>query len=213
MTTTPIDSYITPLFKSTTEISAKFFYKNSRISGIFFNFAVLKPLTMDIRKKYRIPYTGLKEGKHTFEFAAAEEFFEHYKYEYVNHVELKATIELQKMSTMMILDLCLEGNYTTQCDQCGDDLVQDFTTEQRLYVKFGEEESTDENILILPQSEHELHMAEYIFEFFVTSVQARHIHNEGDCNQKVIEKIKEYKVNEQEETSNPIWDKLKELKK
>ena len=34
---------------------------------------------MDIRKKYRIPYTGLKEGKHSFEFTAAVEFFDHYK--------------------------------------------------------------------------------------------------------------------------------------
>ena len=168
---------------------------------------------MDIRKKYRIPYTGLKEGKHSFEFTAAVEFFDHYKYDYVSQVELTATVELQKMSTMMILDLSLSGNYNTPCDRCGDDLTQDFLSENRLFVKFGDGESTDENILLLSQSEHELHMAEYIFEFFVTSVQARHIHNEGDCNVKVINKINEYKVTEQEEISNPIWDKLKELKK
>jgi uncharacterized protein len=79
---------------------------------------------MDIRKKYRIPYTGLKEGKHSFEFTAAVEFFDHYKYDYVSQVELTATVELQKMSTMMILDLSLSGNYNTPCDRCGDDFTR-----------------------------------------------------------------------------------------
>lgn len=168
---------------------------------------------MDIQDKYRIPYTGLKEGKHQFEFTAGEEFFEHYNYEFVENVELSAKIELQKMSTMLILDIFLFGNYTTQCDRCGDDLVQDFDSENRLFVKFGEGESTDENILLLDQSEHILYLAEYIFEFFVTSVRVRHVHQDGDCNQEVIQKINSLKTSEKEPESNPIWDKLKEIKK
>ena len=72
----------------------------------------------------------------------------------------------------------------------------------------------DEDILILNQSEDILYMAEHIFEFFVTSVNARHIHQDGDCNQEVIDKIESLRVTEKEieSESNPIWDKLKELK-
>lgn len=167
---------------------------------------------MDIQKKYVIPFTGLKEGKHEFVFTENEEFFESYNYDYVDNVKFTATVQLQKMSTMMILDLVLTGNYTAQCDRCGDDLIQDFETEDRLFFKFGEGESEDESIVFLKQSEYQINFAAYIYEYFVTSVALSHIHQEGDCNKEVLKKIEELRVREKESESNPMWDKLKDLK-
>ncbi len=168
---------------------------------------------METKNDFKIPFLGLKEGKHEFEFTANKEFFDQYEYDFVENVTLNAKVELQKMSTMMIMDFFLEANYTTQCDQCGEDFEADCKSENKLYVKFGEGESTDENILLLSQSEYEIDIAELLYEFFVTSVPAKHAHKIGECNEEVLAKLAAFKVQDTEEESNPIWDKLKELKK
>ena len=190
-----------------------FFSKKSRFSGLFINFAVLKPLTMETKHQYKIPFVGLKEGKHEFEFTAGEEFFEEYQYVLVDNVSLEATVELEKLSTMMVMIIKTHGKYTTQCDMCGDDIQSEASSENKLFIKFGEGESTDENILLLDQSEYEINVAELLFEFFVTSVPLKHMHPKGECNQEVLDKLETYKVQETQEESNPMWDKLKELKK
>jgi uncharacterized protein len=168
---------------------------------------------METKHSYKIPFLGLKEGKHNFEFTISKEFFEQYEYDFVENVTLNASVELQKMSTMMIMDFSLDAQYITQCDQCGEDFDAICSSDNRLYVKFGEGESTDENILLLDQSEYEIDVAELLYEFFVTSVPAKHSHDEGDCNEEILEKLSKLRVQDTEEKSNPIWDKLKELKK
>ena len=168
---------------------------------------------METKHDYKIAFLGLKEGKHNFKFTATNKFFEQYKYDFVENVTLNATVELQKMSTMMIMDFFLEANYTTPCDQCGENFETSCDSENKLYVKFGEGESNDENIILLDLSEYEIDIAELLYEFFVTSVPAKHAHDKGKCNEEVLAKLETLKVNDTEEESNPIWDKLKELKK
>ena len=168
---------------------------------------------METKHQYKIPFVGLKEGKHTFEFAAGIEFFEEYQYVLVDDASLTATVELEKLSTMMVMIIKTQAQYTTQCDMCGDDIQSEASSENKLFIKFGEGESKDENILLLDQSEYEIDVAELLFEFFVTSVPLQHMHPEGKCNQEVLEKLESYKVQETQEETNPMWDKLKELKK
>lgn len=168
---------------------------------------------METKHTYKIPFVGLKEGKHSFEFAAGEKFFEEYHYSLVDNVNLEATIELEKLSTMMIMVIFTNATYTTQCDMCGDEIEAKASSENKLFIKFGEGESTDESILLLNQAEYEIEVAELLFEFFVTSVPAKHRHPKGKCNQQVLDKLETYKVQETKEEVNPIWDKLKELKK
>lgn len=168
---------------------------------------------METKHQYKIPFVGLKEGKHKFEFSAGKAFFEENQYILVDNVSLEATVELEKLSTMMVMVIKTEAHYTTQCDMCGDDIQSVANSENKLFIKFGEGESTDENILLLDQSEYEIDVAELLFEFFVTSVPAKHRHPAGECNQEVLAKLDTYKVNETPEETNPMWDKLKELKK
>ena len=168
---------------------------------------------MESKQSYKIPFLGLKEGKHSFEFSVKHEFFEQYEYDFVDNIELKSKVELEKLSTMMILNVFIEGSYITQCDQCGEQIQSFNNSENKLYVKFGEGESKDETILLLDQSEYEIDVADLLFEFFVTSIPSKHQHAEGECNEEVLAKLETLKVRDTEEESNPIWDKLKELKK
>ena len=58
----------------------------------------LKPL-----KQFSIPFTGLKIGKHQFEFEIDKSFFDAFEYSLVKEGHLKAAVELDKQETMLIL--------------------------------------------------------------------------------------------------------------
>lgn len=53
----------------------------------------------DVMKKleaFTIPFVGLKQGKHTFEYQIDKEFFEHFEYDDFNSVDVKIDLLFDK---------------------------------------------------------------------------------------------------------------------
>lgn len=165
---------------------------------------------MKATKEYRIPYLGLKVGTHHYQFTPDSKFFEEFEYSEIHDCDLVADVELEKQSTMLIFHIELKGSVNTTCDHCGDDLTIQIATKQQLIVKFGDATgNTDEDILVLGPSEHEVDLSQYIFEYAHLAMPARHVHeNESDCNQEVLKKLAVYKV---DTTANTQWAELKNL--
>jgi uncharacterized protein len=160
--------------------------------------------------EYRIPYLGLKLGKHQYQFTLTAEFFDKFEFSEIHESNLQVEVELEKQSTMLILNFQLAGDVQTTCDHCGDELSIQIETSQQLIVKFGEETSdTDDDILILGTSEHEVDIHQYLYEYAHLALPARHVHkNLADCNQESIKQLEKYKV---DQTSNTQWAALKNL--
>merc|ERR1712146_237404 len=67
-------------------------------------------------KEFFIPFKGLKQGKHTFEYKIDNSFFESFDYEDFNDVNVSVEVRLNKMSTMMELDMRASGVVNVNCD-------------------------------------------------------------------------------------------------
>ena len=61
-------------------------------------------------REYYIPFSGLKEGKHQFEFAIDNTFFNAYDFNDFNTAELNIHVTLKKLSTMMELAFEASGS-------------------------------------------------------------------------------------------------------
>ena len=87
----------------------------------------------------------------------------------------------------------------------------------QLIVKFGEEYNDDnEEILILPYSEFQLNVAQYIYEMIVLSAPIKRVHPkilDGSMESEALKKLEKLRVKEIKSTENvdPRWDKLKSL--
>ncbi len=165
---------------------------------------------MKALKEYRIPYIGLKVGNHQYEFTLDAKFFENFGSSEIHECDLKALVELEKKSNMLLFTTSIHGTVQTICDHCSDDLEITIATSQQLLVKFGDVTGhTDEDILVLGTNEHEVDLSQFLFEYAHLALPARHIHeNVADCNQEVIRELEKYKVNT---TSNTQWAALKNL--
>lgn len=163
---------------------------------------------------YDIKYAGLKQGHHEFEFEARELFFDTFDYSEFKEGEIKITVDLEKQSTMLVLDFVLSGWVLTTCDRCGEDMQQTVEGEFRLIIKFGDEEIEEsDEILVLPHAEHKVNVSRYIYEYIVVSVPQRRVHTDDACNADVMSRLNNIQPESQDEPIDPRWAALSELKK
>ena len=176
---------------------------------------------MKLLKEFTIPFVGLKIGKHHFEYAIKQAFFEHFEYEDFNDVNINVDLEFEKKSTLLELHFKITGWVNINCDITNEPYNQIIENNFVLVVKFGDEYN-DENIdiLIVPHGTYEVNIQQYIYELSVLAVPIKRVHpgiEDGTLNSEILEKLealspKEQNENkEKEEEIDPRWNTLKKL--
>ncbi|MBE0390996.1 hypothetical protein BJQ96_00824 [Flavobacterium sp. PL0002] len=175
-------------------------------------------------KEYLIPFVGLKQGKHHFEYQLSNAFFEIFDYDEFENSDIKVNVVLEKNSSMLELVFQHSGTVNVPCDLTSEDFDLPINGEMKLIVRFGEEFNNDnEELLILPFGEFEIDIAQYMYEMIVLSIPLRRVHpgvEDGSLKTEALDKLNELQVKEQqqeekeeenEENIDPRWDKLKQL--
>jgi len=174
---------------------------------------------MNNLKEYLIPFVGLKIGKHQFDYQIDNTFFKNFDYDEFNDASVKVNIVLEKKSTMLELDFKHKGTVNVPCDVSGEEFDLPIKGKLKLLVKFGDTfNDENEELLILPNGEFQVNVAQYIYESIVLSVPLRRVHpgvKDGTLSE-VVEKLeslapKENKTEEQKDDIDPRWENLKKL--
>ena len=169
-------------------------------------------------KEFIIPFSGLKQGKHEFEYTIDNTFFESFEYNEFNGADIKLNVTLNKMSTMMELEMKARGTVNVNCDLTSEAYDQKIKADLELVVKFGDEYNNDnDEILIIPHSEYQINIAQYVYEMLVLSVPLKKVHPgvlDGTLQSEVLDKLEELQPKETKENKediDPRWDALKKL--
>lgn len=173
---------------------------------------------MDSNKAFIIPFEGLKNGKHSFEFNITTAFFDELEYSIIRGGDVKVGFTLNKKDTMMIGDFEMSGTIQKACDRCNElmEIPVDFS--HQVIYKFGEEESGDENLIILPQSAFTIDVSDTMYELLTVSLPSRTVHEEEECNSEMLDLIDQYEDSSEndggtdtDEGIDPRWEALKKL--
>ncbi|WP_224485441.1 YceD family protein [Robertkochia aurantiaca] len=168
-------------------------------------------------KEFNIPFVGLKEGKHQFEHKIDKTFFEAFQFDEFHDANVAVEIELIKKPNMLELSFTGDGTVNVDCDVSNEPYDQPVDASLHLVVKFGEEYNDEnEDILIIPHGEHQINVAQYIYEMIVLAVPAKRIHpgiEDGSMSSEILEKLEEYQPKEEKNNgdTDPRWDNLKKL--
>lgn len=170
------------------------------------------------QKEYIIPFSGLKQGKHDFKYEIDNKFFESFGYDEFNEVAVDLTVVLNKTSTMLELDFEATGTVNVDCDLTSEPYDQSIEGSMELVVKFGEEyDDDDDEILILPHGEHQINIAQYIYELIILAVPQKRVHPgiaDGTLKSEALERLQELQPKDKKKDNNesdPRWDELKKL--
>lgn len=173
-------------------------------------------------KQYSIPHTGLKIGRHQFDFDVDGRFFDEFEYSLVKNGILKIDVLLEKQETMLILDFHAKGIIFLNCDRCLAEYPQAIDTKERLIAKFSEDDNlgnTDE-VIVLTKNDNEVELAGFIYEMI--NLAAPYINTceapgkTDACDKEMIAKLDELSIEPEEDENgdlDPRWEALKNLKK
>ena len=97
------------------------------------------------------------------------------------------------------------------CDRCLDDVDIRVERQDDFFVKLGDNDDYGEEIIYVNQSDAMLDIATLVYEATALSVPLVVTHPEGQCNQKMMEILKQHEPKQDNETTDPRWEKLKHL--
>ena len=170
-------------------------------------------------KHFDIPFAGLREGSHLFEYQIDNKFFEAFQFDDFNDANVKVDIKFVKKSTFLELTFTTIGTVNVPCDSTNEPYNQEINATSPLLVKFGTEFNNEhEEILMLPHEAYQINVAQYIYETIVLAVPTKRIHPkvlDGTMKSEAFKKLKELTITVKktvdDESIDPRWDKSKSL--
>ncbi|WKS95609.1 YceD family protein [Riemerella columbina] len=176
---------------------------------------------MENFKAFDISFSGLKNGKHSFEFEIDNAFFELFGTEVdFDHPKITAEVVLDKHSSFLEFFISISGQVDLVCDISGEVFSQPTQHSIKVLVKFGETyNELDDEVITIPSSDYQFNVAQLIYEAVILSIPMKKIAPNVEENEEyeaLLEryspKFEEEKVIENEEEMDPRWAALQKLK-
>ena len=158
---------------------------------------------MENKELYAISFKGLSLGSHLFEWVIDAGFFALYEMSEISDASINVQLTLIKHSSFLELNFDMNGWAEVNCDRCLDPLKLDISSESLLIVKFddhaGDDDSDDNDVVILPYSEDKLNVSQYLYEYAHLNLPIRRVHpddanGQSTCNEEMIHKLEQYLV-------------------
>jgi hypothetical protein len=188
----------------------------------FLTFAVLfSKMAMNPLDEFTVPFGGLSQGVHRYEFEAGPSFFKAIASPLYETGDVQVVVTLDKQSAMLVLGFEAVGTLKVSCDRCTADATIPLTGKANrfLVVKFGDPDADPgtEEIMVLPHSESHLNLAQPTFEFIHSLVPNVIIPCEitGSaevCNQEILLQLDRHRAHHADPASgSSIWKGLEGL--
>ena len=171
---------------------------------------------METLSEFVLPFLGLKDGKHTFEFDIDKTFFNAFEFNEFDQPDVKVKLLFDKKPGLMNLSFTAKGTLGLTCDVSNEIFPYQINTSLDWIVKFGDEYDDDnDEFLILPHGSYQVNVAQPIYEMIVLAVPIKKVHPgvvDGTLDSALLKKLEELQPKEEKlDNNDPRWDKLKDL--
>jgi len=168
-------------------------------------------------EQFKIDLKALTEDVTPLQWELDDQFFGSLEGSQLQRGSLHVSGSIRKAVGFFELQLQSVGTVEVLCDRCLDMMSQPIEADLRLTVKLGTEYTEDEEVITVDETRPVLDTAWLIYESIALAVPIRHVHQPGDCNVAMSEKLEELSTArssdaDAEETIDPRWAKLKNLK-
>lgn len=172
---------------------------------------------------FDIPFVGLKQGVHVFDYVLEEKFF--VEKEAIDFADATANVKLslEKNTGFMLLKFEVGGNAVVTCDKCGNALKIDLWDEFKLVVKLVDNpevmnlQEEDPDVHYISKGESHLDVSDWLYEFAMLSVPTQKMCSEEErggpkCNNEILQKLAELNFVPKENNAGNLWKDLEKFK-
>ena len=175
------------------------------------------------RRAFEIPFVGLKQGIHQFNYDLDAAFFIERGAQDFSDATANIKLSLEKNTGFMLLKFEVGGKAEVTCDRCGNPLKMDLWDEFKMLVKLVDNpdemnaQEEDPDVFYLARTESHLDIGDWMYEFVMLSVPMQRmcsIETMGgpQCNNEVLEKLKEMEAKHIDHNANALWEGLQKFK-
>jgi uncharacterized protein len=169
------------------------------------------------RTKYIINTGGLSVGNHEFEFEVTGKFFKEQETPELNDANIQVKATVLKQNNAMAVEFEIEGTIGVDCDRCLKGFDIPISSQEKLVIKYGNADNSTDEVMFIPEGETSLNITHYIYEYVLTTIPARKVPCEIDkkkfkCDNDMLKKLNESNIHQESDETNPIWEKLNNIK-
>ena len=170
---------------------------------------------MEFLDQFRIDLKAVEDVEERH-YDVTDEFFAALDTPEVSRGKVAVDLQIRKVAGAFELLFHTEGTVVVACDLCLDDMDQPIDSDNQLLVKLGQENSEDDELIVVDENEGILDTAWFIYEFIALAIPIRHVHAPGKCNAAMTETLKKLSATrsgngDDTQTMDPRWGKLREL--
>lgn len=142
-----------------------------------------------------IDIKSLSSGAHSQDFEIGKGFFESFGSEEILDASLDVKVDITKSSEFIGVVCSIVGEVVVECDRCLAELKLPISITTPFTVKFSTVENQGveygDDVILLAPSEGELDMSQIIYDYVSTSLPLKKVHDEGECDPAMVDKIRE----------------------
>ena len=166
--------------------------------------------------EYIIPFSGLKEGEHIFNIKVDKSFLKKFECEDIINIKLDISVKMIKSNRLLEFNFFLSGKAMVECDRCLEEFELPVNYHSRLFVKLEDIEEVEDEIIYIKPDESEIDISRFIYENIVFSIPPRRVHPDDKkgksmCNPEMLKKLEDHLIKDSEKSTDPRWNKLKDL--
>ncbi len=175
------------------------------------------------RENLVVEFVKLKDGKHDFCLSLDKGFFELFENSEILDADLLMNVHLEKLVNWIHVQLEISGFIQQECGRCLEPLNLPVSSAYKLIYRLNSEEENEQRefeddgvelVYLLPAAT-QFDMSQAAYETACLGLPMLKNCDEMEekpCNNQMIQKLDELNQKEnQENTNDPRWDKLKDL--
>jgi len=176
-------------------------------------------MTMRNLEQYKIDLLALTAEETPLHYELDDQFFAALDDAQLKSGSLHVSGSIRKASGFFELTLHATGTVQVPCDRCLDMMAQPIEASLNATVKLGSgtPDDDDDDIIWVDEREALLDTAWPIYESIALAVPIQHVHQPGDCNVLMSEKLKQLSAARSSDADaqqdiDPRWEALSRLK-
>lgn len=172
---------------------------------------------MKAQDEFMIPYQGLSEGIHSYNFEIGKLFLNRFEKSKIKDGVFEVKVDFDKQGRMVVLTITGDGHFSAPCDRCLATIEIPISYEDQVILKFSDtSENRNEEVFYLDAKTSHIDLSPYIFESLHLNLPIRNVRDcEMDnfeyCDQKALNNLGLPPKEEETKEEESPWSKLNNL--
>jgi len=150
-------------------------------------------------KEYRIQFSGLAEGVHTFRYVLGKPFFEHFEDEQMADGIVEVEVTMDRQQRMLVFGFGIRGEVEVLCDLCTDPLRVGISGDEKLIARISNSGGDDNaDIVFITEEAYEFDLTQHLYDYVRLLLPMRLTHESSadgrECDPEMLELLERYRT-------------------